>query len=93
MDKSKQEEAEGVNLYVATLSNICNCCNRQKEYYPIINFASKGLKIKEVPKLYYFRAIAYANNDEFSEAKKMSNHSKIYYQKKTAIAKKVLNLY
>lgn len=70
MDKSKQEEAEGVNLYVATLSNICNCCNRQKEYYPIINFASKGLKIKEVPKLYYFRAIAYANNDEFSEAKK-----------------------
>jgi peptidylprolyl isomerase len=70
MDKSKQEEAEGVNLYVTTLSNICNCCNRQKEYHPVINFATKGLRIKEVPKLFYFRAIAYANNDEFSEAKK-----------------------
>ena len=70
MDKNKPEEAEGVNLYVTTLSNLCNCCNRQKEYHAVISFANKGLKIKELPKLYYFRAIANANNDEFSEAKK-----------------------
>ena len=70
MDKTKQEEAEGVNLYVTTLSNLCNCCNRLKEYHAIINYATKGLKIKELPKLFYFRAIALANNDEFAEAKK-----------------------
>ena len=64
MDKNKEEEAEGVNLYVTTLSNICNCCNKQKEYPAVVSFASKGLKIKELPKLYYFRAIANANNDE-----------------------------
>ena len=70
MDKTKTEEAEGVNLYVTTLSNLCNCCNRQKEYHPVINFATKGLKIKELPKLFYFRSIAYANNDEFADAKR-----------------------
>ena len=69
MDKTKQEEAEGVNLYVTTLSNLCNCCNKQKEYHAVVNFATMGLKIKELPKLYYFRAIANANNDEFAPAK------------------------
>jgi len=76
MDKTKQEESEGVNLYVTTLSNICNCCNRQKEYHAVINFATRGLKIKELPKLYYFRAIAYANNDEFGSAKEDLNKLK-----------------
>ena len=70
MDKTKEAEAEGVNLYVTTLSNLCNCCNRQNEYHAVVNFATKGLKIKELPKLYYFRAIANANNDEFDSAKK-----------------------
>ena len=69
MDKTKEAEAEGVNLYVTTLSNLCNCCNREKEYHAVVNFATKGLKIKELPKLYYFRAIANANNDEFASAK------------------------
>ena len=70
MDKTKEAEAEGVNLYVTTLSNICNCCDKQKEYHAVVNFATKVLKIKELPKLYYFRAIANANIDEFSAAKK-----------------------
>jgi peptidylprolyl isomerase len=69
MDKNKQEESEGVNLYLTTLSNLCNCCNKQKEYHAVINYATKGLKIKELPKLYYFRAIANVNNDEFNDAK------------------------
>ena len=69
MDKTKEAEAEGVNLYVTTLSNLCNCCDKQKEYHAVVNFATKGLKIKELPKLYYFRAIANANNDDFSSAK------------------------
>jgi len=70
MDKNKEEEAEGVALYATTLSNLCNCCNKQKEYHAVVNFATKGLKIKELPKLYYFRSIANANNDEFDDAKK-----------------------
>ena len=70
MDPNKKEEEEGVNLYTTTLSNLCNCCNRQKEYHTVINFATKGLKIKQLPKLLYFRALAYANNDEFDSASK-----------------------
>ena len=69
MDKNWTEDG-GVNLYITTLSNLCNCCNRQKDYNSVINFATKGLKIKEFPKLYYFRAIAYANNNELDLAKK-----------------------
>ena len=69
MDKTKEAEAEGVNLYVTTLSNLCNCCNQQKEYRAVINYATKGLKIKELPKLYYFRAIANANTSEYKSAK------------------------
>lgn len=70
MDNNKTEEAEGVNLYLATLSNICNCFNHLKNYKKIIYYATMGLKIKNLPKLYYFRAIAYAYSDEFSESKK-----------------------
>ena len=69
MDKTKEAEAEGVALYATTLSNLCNCCNQQKEYHAVVNFATKGLKVKELPKFYYFRAIANANNDEFKDAK------------------------
>ena len=70
MDPDKKEEEEGVTLYTTTLSNLCNCCNKQKEYHAVINFATKGLKIKNLPKLLYFRALAYANNDEFESATK-----------------------
>ena len=69
-NKDNESEIEGVNLYVTILSNLCNCCNKKKEYYTVINFATKGLKIKELLKLYYFRSIAYANNYEINLAKK-----------------------
>ena len=69
MDKTKEAEAEGVNLYVTTLSNICNCCNQLKEYRAIINYSTTGLRIKELPKLYYFRAIANANVGEYKSAR------------------------
>ena len=70
MDKNNAKETEGIELYVTILSNLCNCFDKQKEYNSVINFASKGLKIKELPKLYYFRAIAYANNEEIELSKK-----------------------
>ena len=69
MDKTKEAEAEGVNLYTTTLSNLCNCCNQQKEYRAVVNYATKGLKVKELPKLYYFRAIANANIGEYKSAR------------------------
>ena len=76
LDKTKESEAEGVNLYVTILSNLCNCCNRQSEYSAVVSFATKGLKIKELPKFYYFRAIANANKDEINEAKEDLNKLK-----------------
>ena len=69
MDKNNAKETEGIELYVTILSNLCNYFDKQKEYNSVINFASKGLKIKELPKLYYFRAIAYANNEEIELSK------------------------
>ena len=66
----KMKDKESINLYATTLSNLCNCCNRKKDYYAVINFATKGLNVKILPKLYYFRAIAYSNIFEFENAKK-----------------------
>ena len=76
MDKNDAKEREGIELYVTILSNLCNCFNRLKKYDSVINLASKGLKIKELPKLYYFRAIAYANNEEINLSKKDLNSLK-----------------
>ena len=56
---------EEINLYLTTLSNLCNCLNKEQDYTSIINYANRGLKISTTRKLLYFRAIAYANLDEF----------------------------
>ena len=69
MDPEKEEEKEGVELYLTLLSNICNCYNKEKEYNSVIDIASIGLKIKPLPKLLSFRAIAYAYTEEFDDAK------------------------
>lgn len=68
MDPEKEEEKEGVDLYLTLLSNICNCYNKEKEYNSVIEIASIGLKIKHLPKLLSFRAIAYAYTEEFDDA-------------------------
>ena len=70
MDRNNKAGIEGLNLYAITLSNLCNCYNKQKEYDAVANFATKGLKIKELPKLYYFRSIAYANIYELDLARR-----------------------
>ena len=69
-NKHNEAEIEGINLYITILSNLCNCCNKQNENYAVINYASKGLEIIELPKLYHFRSIAYINIYEFDLAKK-----------------------
>ena len=69
MDPKNEEEKEGVDLYLTLLTNICNCYNKEKEYNSVIDIASIGLKIKLLPKLLSFRAIAYAYTEEFDDAK------------------------
>ena len=68
LDINDDEKEEGVNLLCSILSNLCNCFNKLKEYNSVIEYATKGIKIQKLPKLYYFRAIAYANNNEINLA-------------------------
>ena len=68
LDPKKEEEKEGVDLFLTIISNICNCYNKEKEYNSVIEFANLGLEIKLIPKLLYFRAIAFAYNEDFENA-------------------------
>ena len=68
LDINDDEKEEGVNLLCSILSNLCNCFNKLKEYNSVIEYATRGIKIQKLPKLYYFRAIAYVNNNEINLA-------------------------
>ena len=71
INKYADYEKEGCDLYQSVLTNLCNCCNKQKEYYAVIVYANKGIKVNDkLPKLFYFRAIANAQTSEFENAKK-----------------------
>ena len=71
INKHADYEKEGCDLYQSVLSNLCNCCNKQKEYYAVIIYANKGIKVNDqLPKLFYFRAIANAQTAEFEKAEK-----------------------
>ena len=71
INNKEEKEKEGCKLYQNVLTNLCNCCNKLKEYYTLITYANLGIKINnELPKLYYFRCIAYANTADFDEAEK-----------------------
>ena len=68
MNPEKEEEKEGVDLFLSILANICNCYNKEKDYDSIIKFAFIGINIKPTPKLLYFRTIAFANLEDFENA-------------------------
>ena len=68
MDPKKEEEKEGVELFLTIIANICNCYNKEKDYESVIKFSFIGLNIKDTPKLLYFRTIAYTQLEEFDEA-------------------------
>ena len=71
INKYADYEKEACDLYQSLLTNLCNCCNKMKEYYAVIVYANKGLKVnEELPKLFYFRAIANAQTSEFDNARK-----------------------
>ena len=70
-NKNDEKEKEGCKLYQSVLTNLCNCCNKLKEYYSLITHANLGIKINDqLPKLFYFRAIGFANTTEFDDAEK-----------------------
>ena len=68
MDSKKDEEKEGVDLFLTVLANICNCYNKEKDFESVIKFAFIGINIRATQKLLYFRTIAYANLEEFENA-------------------------
>ena len=71
VNKYAEKEKEGCKVYQAVLTNLCNCCHKLKEYYALILYANLGIKINdELPKLFYFRAIALAQTSEFDKAEK-----------------------
>ena len=89
----KEEEKEGCQLYQSVLTNLCNCCNKLKDYFTVITHANLGIKINDkLPKLYYFRIIAYAHTSEIERAEKdiktlenlLSDEEKKTYEKNNA---------
>jgi len=71
VNKYAEKEKEGCKVYQTVLTNLCNCCHKLKEYYALIIYANLGIKINnELPKLFYFRAIALAQTSEFDKAEK-----------------------
>ena len=68
LDITDDEQEDGINLYCSLLSNLCNVFNKLKDNNSVIDFATKGIKIKQLPKYYYFRAIAYTNKNEIDLA-------------------------
>ena len=68
LNPEKEEEKEGLDLFLTILANICNCYNKEKDYDSILKFAFIGINIKATPKLLYFRTVAFANLEEFENA-------------------------
>ena len=70
-NKFDEEEKKGCELYQITLSNLCNVCEKLKDYNSVIKYANIGIKInKELPKYFYFRAIAFSQTSKIENAEK-----------------------
>ena len=68
LDINDDEQEDGINLLCSLLSNLCNCFNKLKDNNSVIEYATKGINIQQLSKLYYFRAIAYVNKYEIDFA-------------------------
>ena len=68
LDITDDEQEEGINLLCSLISNLCNCFNKLKDNNSVIEYATKGINIQQLSKLYYFRAIAYVNKYEIDLA-------------------------
>ena len=70
LDLTDDDQEDGVNLLCVTLSNICNCFNKLDDNNSVIDYSSRGMQVQQLPKYYYFRAIAYTNKNEIDLALK-----------------------
>ena len=68
LDINDDEQEDGINLLCSLFSNLCNCFNKLKDNNSVIEYATKGINIQQLSKLYYFRAIAYVNKYEIDLA-------------------------
>ena len=66
----KQANKEIMDLYYSLISNSVNCLYQLKKYDDVIKETERGLRLKATPKLYYFRAIAYAFKLDVENAEK-----------------------
>lgn len=70
LDITDDDQEDGVNLLCVTISNICNCFNKLDDNNSVIDYSSRGMQVQQLPKYYYFRAIAYTNKNEIDLALK-----------------------
>lgn len=69
LDFDKEEEKEGVELFVSLYSNLANCSNQLKDWKNTVYFVSEVLKKGRInAKCYYFRGIAYVHLNEPEKA-------------------------
>ena len=64
---------EANDLMLSLLLNISNCYNNLREFEKTKVKISEALKIKENPKSYYYRGVAFANLEEFDLAEEDYN--------------------
>ncbi len=70
LDINDEDQEDGVDILCKTISNLCNCFNKLDDNNSVIDYSSKGIRIQQLPKYFYFRAIAYANKNEIELALK-----------------------
>ena len=68
IDKSSVTN-ESQELSLSFLLNLSNCFNNIKQYEKTVKKIEEVLKIKEHPRCFYFRGVAYANLEDFPNAK------------------------
>ena len=73
LDPNNEENKEGIDLLLSLYSNIANCCNQLGDYKRVIKVTEAGIKIKKMPKLFYFRALAEAYINNIDEAERNYN--------------------
>ena len=70
LDINDEDQEDGIDILCKTISNLCNCFNKLEDNNSVIDYSSKGIRIQQLPKYYYFRAIAYINKNEIELALK-----------------------
>ena len=73
-------EKEACEMYQAVLTNLWNFCNKMKEYYAVIVYANKGIKVNKNCQNYFI-----------SVQSQMLKFLNLKMQKKYIISGKIIN--